>query len=64
MARSKDPSIQENVDRGAEDEKGLAGNDKENKTEKPLTRESDTIKNASAAGLGTIGGNDQKPTGY
>ena len=66
MARRKDPEIQENVDRGSENEQGSpgidAGNNKYNDDE--VTNESDTIKNANAAGLGAIGRNDQKQTGY
>lgn len=66
MARRKDPGIKENVDRSAENEQGSAGIDTRNNnyTDNEVTNESDTIKNANAAGLGSIGGNDQKQTGY
>lgn len=66
MARRKDPEIQENVDRGAENEQGSAGIDARNNnySDEEVTNESDTIKNANAAGLGAIGRNDQKQTGY
>ena len=64
MARRKDPEIRENVDRGTVDEQGSAGIDARNYNEDEITNESDTIKNANAAGLGAIGRNDQKQTGY
>ena len=66
MARRKDPEIQENVDRGAENEQGSAGIDARNNNynDEDGTNPSDTIKNANAAGLGAIGRNDQKQTGY
>ena len=66
MARRKDPEIQENVDRGTENEQGSAGIDAKNNNynDDGVTNESDTIKNANAAGLGAIGRNDQKQTGY
>jgi hypothetical protein len=66
MARRKDPEIQENVDRGAENEQGSASIDARNNNynDDEVTNESDTIKNANAAGLGAIGRNDQKQTGY
>lgn len=64
MARRKDPEIRENVDRGTVDEQGSAGIDAGNKNNDETTIESDTIKNANAAGLGAIGRNDQKQTGY
>jgi hypothetical protein len=66
MARRKDPEIQENVDRGAENEQGSAGIDSRNNNynDDVGTNASDTIKNANAAGLGSIGRNDEKQTGY
>lgn len=66
MARKEDPQIKENVDRGAENEQGSAGIDARNTNynDETVTNESDTIKNANAAGLGAIGRNDQKQTGY
>jgi hypothetical protein len=66
MARRKDPEIQENVDRGEENEQGAAGIDagNNNYNDDEVTNESDTIKNANAAGLGAIGRNDQKQTDY
>jgi hypothetical protein len=62
MARRKDPEIQENVDRGEENEQVSAGIDARNNNynDDEVTNESDTIKNANAAGLGAIGRNDQK----
>jgi len=66
MARKKDPQIEENVDRGAENEQGSAGigSRNNNYNDEEITNESDTIKNANAAGMGAIGRNDQKQTGY
>lgn len=66
MARKIDPEIQENVDRRAENEQSSAdttvidSNDEGNE----VKNESDTIKNANAAGLGAMGRNDQRQTGY
>lgn len=66
MARRKDPEIKENVDRGQENEQGSAGIDARNNNynDDDGANESDTIKNANAAGLGAIGRNDRKQTGY
>jgi hypothetical protein len=66
MANRKDPEIQENVDRGPENEQGSAGIDAANNNynDTEVTNESDTIRNANAAGLGAIGRNDQKQTDY
>jgi len=65
MARRKDPGIQENVDRDSENEQGATGIDaRNNNYNDEVTNESETIKNANAAGLGAIGRNDQKQTGY
>jgi hypothetical protein len=66
MAKKIDPQIQENVDRGTENEQGSAGIDARNNNynDDEVTNESDTIKNANAAGLGAIGRNDEKQTGY
>ena len=66
MARKNDPEIQENVDRGEENEQGSAGIDARNNNynDDAVSNESETIKNASAAGLGAMGRNDQKQTGY
>lgn len=66
MARKTDPQIQENIDRGAENEQGSAGIDTRNNNynDDDGTNESDTIKNANATGLGAMGRNDQKQTGY
>jgi hypothetical protein len=66
MARRKDPEIQEDVDRGAANEDGSAGIDARNNNynDDEMTTGGDTIKNANAAGLGAIGRNDQKQTGY
>ena len=64
MARKNDPQIEENVDRAAEDGQGFESIDCRNKNYKDekVSNESDTIKNANAAGLGAIGRNDQKET--
>ena len=64
MARKNDPQIEENVDRGAENEQGFESIDSGNKNynDEEVSNESDTIKNANAAGLGAIGRNDQKQT--
>lgn len=66
MARSKDPEIRENVDRGQKNEQGSAGIDARNNNyyDDDGINPSDTIKNANAAGLGAIGRNDQNQTGY
>jgi hypothetical protein len=66
MERKTDPEIQENVDRGAKNEQGSAGIDPRNNNynDDEVVNESDTIKNANAAGLGAIGRNDQKQTEY
>jgi hypothetical protein len=66
MARKNDPEIQENVDRGEENEQGSAGIDARNNNynDDAVSNESETIKNANAAGLGSMGRNDQKQTGY
>jgi hypothetical protein len=66
MTRKKDPQIQENVDRGAENEQGSPGIDSRNNNynDEEVSNESDTIKNANAAGVGAIGRNDQKQTDY
>ena len=65
MARKNDPQIEENVDRAAESEQGFESIDRGNKNynDEEVSNESDTIKNANAAGLGAIGRNDQKQTG-
>lgn len=66
MARRKDPEIQENVDRGAENEQGSVSIDTRNNNynDDDEVNPSDTIKNVNATGLGAIGRNDQKQTGY
>lgn len=66
MARRKDPQIRENVDRGQQNEQGSAGIDAGNNDYKEGdgSNPGDTIKNANAAGLGAIGRNDAKQTGY
>jgi hypothetical protein len=63
MAKKIDPQIQENVDRGTENEQGSAGIDARNKNYDDGTNLSNTIKNANEAGLGAIGRNDEKQTG-
>ncbi len=66
MARRKDPEIQENVDRGAENGQDSAGIDSRNYNYKDeeVTNDSNTIKNANASGLGAMGRNDQTQTDY
>jgi len=65
MARKTDPQGQQNTDNGAHNERGSAANDGRDNiyNEGTVTNESDTIKNANAAGLGAIGRSDQKQTG-
>ena len=64
MARKNDPQIKENTDRGEENEQGSAGIDARNNNynDEQVSNESETIKNANAAGLGAIGRNDEKQT--
>ena len=65
MARKSDPQIQENIDRGEENGQDSAGIDSpNNNNDEQVSNESDTIKNANAAGLGAMGRNDQKQAGY
>jgi len=66
MATKKDPQIKEETAKGAENEQGSAGIDSRNNNynDEELTNESITIKNANAAGIGAIGRNDEKQTGY
>jgi len=66
MARKTDPQIEENRDRGAENEQGSPGIDSRNNNynDDEVTNESDTIKNANSSGLGAIGRNDQKQTDF
>ena len=66
MSRKIDPQIQENIDRGEENEQGSAGigSRNNNRNDEQVSNESDTIKNANAAGMGAIGRNDQKQTPY
>lgn len=66
MATKKDPQIREDIERGAENEQGSAGIDSRsnNYTDDAGANPSDKIKNADAAGLGAIGRNDQRQTGY
>ena len=66
MATKKDPQLKEDVTRGAENEHGSAGidNRNNNNNEEEVSNESDTIKNASATGLGTLGRNDEQQKGH
>jgi len=66
MTTRKDPQVKEDIERGAENEQGSAGIDSRNNnyTDDDGSNPSDTIKNANAAGLGAIGRNDQRQTGY
>ena len=65
MAKRIDPEIQENVERGSEQEESSAGtgSGKNNCNDDSQTKPGDTIKNANAAGLGAIGRNDQNLAG-
>ena len=60
MARKKDPEIEENIDREADSQSNpeLPGVARQHSDEEKQN-ESDSIKNANAAGLGAIGRNDQ-----
>ncbi len=64
MARKKDPEIQENSDRGPENQSDpeLPGGTMQHSDE-IKQNESDSIKNANATGLGAIGRNDQQENG-
>lgn len=66
MARKSDPQVQENIDRGTENSKGSAspasGNN--NFSDDESSKESDSIKNASATGFGAIGRTDESQTGH
>ena len=66
MITRKDPQIKEDIERGAENEQGSAGIDSRNNNynDEDGANTGDTIKNANAAGLGAIGRNDQRQTGY
>jgi hypothetical protein len=62
----KDPSINENIDRGKENEKGSSAITGRNNNVNNDTDESGftNVENANAAGLGAIGRNDQQQTGH
>ena len=64
MARKKDLEIQENIDRGTNNQSNpeLPGAARQH-SEGENQQESDSIKNANAAGLGAIGRNDQLHNG-
>jgi len=67
MARKEeDAHAKQNTDRGREDEQapGSTNESNNNFNDDVGSRESETIKNANAAGLGAIGRNDQKQTGH
>ena len=61
----KDPSVNENIDRGNENEKGSSAITGSNNNVNGDTDESGftNVENANAAGLGSIGRNDQQQTG-
>jgi len=61
MTRKKDPGQQENIVRKSEKEVTKADNDERNSTDEgdEIAIESDSIKNANAAGLGAMGRSDQ-----
>lgn len=65
MARKEDVHTRENIDRGREDDQAPCGTNERNNNfnDDVGSNESETIKNANAAGLGAIGRNDQKQTG-
>lgn len=62
MERKEDVHTRENIDRGAENEQASSATSKRNNNYNGHAgaSESETIKNANAAGLGAIGRNDQK----
>jgi hypothetical protein len=61
MAIKKDPEIQENSDRGPQNQSNPQPPGIINQPNDEIKQnESDSIKNASAAGLGAIGRNDQQ----
>jgi len=67
MKRKTDPQINEDVDRGSEnDQRSESTNDSRNNNYNTdeQKNESDTIKNANSTGLGAIGRNDQEQTGH
>ena len=61
MTRKKDPQIEENVDRIAGNEHSALNSEINTKQQNDgeIVNESDLIKNANAAGIGSIGRNDQ-----
>jgi len=61
MTRKKDPQIEENVDRIAGNEHSALNSEINTKQQNDgeIVNESDFIKNANAAGIGSIGRNDQ-----
>lgn len=61
MKREKDPGLQDNTDSKSEKEHSNADIDARNSADErdKITNESDSIKNANAAGLGAIGRSDQ-----
>ena len=67
MTRKTDPQIKEDIDRGPENDQGSVSTNNSrnnNYNTDEAKNESDKIKNANSTGLGTIGRNDQKQTGY
>ena len=64
MAIKKDPEIQEDIDRGTDNKSNpeLPGAPQKHRDHENQN-ESDSIKNANAAGLGAIGRNDQQENG-
>lgn len=65
MARKKDPEIKEEVKRGNENEQESTGIDAGNNNyNDESSNQGDTIKNANATGLGSMGRNDEKRTDY
>lgn len=66
MASRKDPEIKQNIDRGHEEDQASAGIDSRNNNynNDSGTNPETVIKNANAAGIGSMGRNDQQQTGY
>ena len=61
MTRKKDPGLQENIDIKSNKEPSSSDIDATNSVDHrdEIANESESIKNANAAGLGTIGRRDQ-----
>ena len=62
MATKKDPEVKENADRNKD--QTIPGIDSRNNNDEGEPGSETFIKNANAAGIGAIGRNDEKQTGY